>query len=88
MAFQESASLRQWWRSLRSSVYGIAQILQVVNILRPPLDGMLIFGISLAIVVPFMLAMLALHYTALSETRFSVERRPDLHDHVWHTTLP
>ena len=41
-----------------------------MNILRPPLDGMLIFGISLAIVVPFMLAMLALHYTALSETRF------------------
>jgi len=51
-------------------LYGIAQVLQVVNALRPPLDGILLFGFSLCIVVPFMISMLALHYVAPAETRF------------------
>jgi len=51
-------------------LYGIAQVLQVVNALRPPLDGILLYGFSLCIVVPFMIAMLALHYVAPAETRF------------------
>jgi hypothetical protein len=51
-------------------LYGIAQVLQVVNALRPPLDGILIYGFSLCIVIPFMISMLALHYVASAETKF------------------
>jgi hypothetical protein len=51
-------------------LYGIAQVLQVVNALRPPLDGTLIYAFSLCIVVPFMISMLALHYSASAGTKF------------------
>ena len=51
-------------------LYGIAQVLQVVNVLRPPLDGILVYGFSLAIVVPFVIAMLAFHYATPNETKF------------------
>ncbi len=51
-------------------LYGIVQVLQVVNALRPPLDGILLYGFSLCIVIPFMISMLALHYVASAETRF------------------
>jgi len=51
-------------------LYGIAQVLQVVNAVRPPLDGILLYGFSLCIVIPFMISMLALHYVAPAETRF------------------
>ena len=53
-----------------TSLYGIAQILQVANLLRPPLDGTLIFGFSLCIVIPFIIAMLALHYVARTDRKF------------------
>ena len=51
-------------------LYGIAQVLQVVKVLRSPVDGILIFSFSLAIVVPFIIAMLALHHTAPREKKF------------------
>jgi hypothetical protein len=51
-------------------LYGIAQILQIVNALRPPLDGILLYGFSLCIVIPFVISMLALHYVASAETKF------------------
>ena len=51
-------------------LFGTAQVLQIVNVLRPPLDGILLFGFSLCIVVPFMMSMLALHYVASPETKF------------------
>jgi hypothetical protein len=51
-------------------LYGIAQILQIVNALRQPLDGILLYGFSLCIVIPFMISMLALHCVASSETKF------------------
>ena len=51
-------------------LYGIAQILQIVNALRPPLDGILLYGFSLCIVIPFMISMLALHCVASAETKF------------------
>jgi hypothetical protein len=51
-------------------LFGIAQVLQVVNVLRPPLDGILLYGFSLCIVIPFMISMLALHYSATAETKF------------------
>ena len=50
--------------------YLAAQILQVVGVLRFPLDEILIFGTSLCIVVPLVLEMLALHYSRDGDTQF------------------
>jgi hypothetical protein len=50
--------------------YDIVQILQVVGVLRFPLDEILIFGTSLCIVVPFVLETLALHYSTPVDKRF------------------
>ena len=43
--------------------YGVAQTLQVVGIVTYPLADILIYGFSLCISVPFLLAILALHDT-------------------------
>ncbi|EHQ28846.1 hypothetical protein [Mucilaginibacter paludis] len=50
--------------------YGIVQILQVLGTLKYPLDDRLIYGFSLAIAQPFLLAMLAFHYILPEERRF------------------
>jgi hypothetical protein len=50
--------------------YDVVQILQMVGVLRFPLDEILIFGTSLCIVVPFVLEMLALHYSRTSDKQF------------------
>lgn len=50
--------------------YDVVQILQVVGVLRFPADEILIFGTSLCIVVPFVLEVLALHYSTSAENRF------------------
>jgi hypothetical protein len=50
--------------------YDLVQTLQVLGILHFPLDEILIFGTSLCIIVPFVLEMLALHYSRPIETRF------------------
>jgi hypothetical protein len=50
--------------------YDAVQILQVLGVLHFPLDEILIFGTSLCIVVPFVLEMLALHYSRPVESRF------------------
>src|SRR5689334_18528751 len=42
--------------------YDIVQLLQVAGVLRFPLDEILIYAASLAIVVPFVLEMVALHH--------------------------
>jgi hypothetical protein len=42
--------------------YDLVQILQMAGVLRFPADEILIYGTSLAIVVPFILLMLALHH--------------------------
>jgi hypothetical protein len=44
--------------------FNIAQFLQLLGVLTFPLDQILIFGSSLCIVIPFLLAMLSLHYVA------------------------
>jgi len=46
-----------------TTAYVIAQLLQVIGVLSYPWDEILIYGTSLFIVVPFVLEMLALHYT-------------------------
>ena len=53
-----------------ASGYSISQILQVAGVVRYPLDGILIYGFSLLIATPFMLALLALHYMMPEEKRF------------------
>lgn len=50
--------------------YCVVQLLQVAGVLRFPLDGQLIFGTSLCIVFPFLLAILALHYTTAEAKKF------------------
>jgi hypothetical protein len=50
--------------------YDVVQLLQVVGVLHFPLDEILIFATSLAIVVPFVLEMVALHHTRAGDERF------------------
>lgn len=50
--------------------YDVVQILQLFGVLRFPVDEILIFGTSLCIVVPFVLEVLALHYSSPSDKRF------------------
>ncbi len=54
---------------LASVGYDVVQILQIVRVLRPPVDAITIYGFSLLIPVPFILAMLALHYTVPDERK-------------------
>lgn len=50
--------------------YVIVQMMQVAGALRFPLDAILIYGSSLCIATPFVLAMLALHHLAPPERRY------------------
>lgn len=50
--------------------FDVAQVLQVAGVLRYPFDEILIYGTSLCIVVPFLLAMLAFHHLAEPDKRF------------------
>jgi hypothetical protein len=62
-----------FWSALVAFVaavgFGIAITLQVVGVLVFPWDGILIFGFSLGIAPPFLLAILALHYTVPNEKK-------------------
>lgn len=50
--------------------YVIVQLLQVARIITFPLDEILIYGTSLCIVIPFLLAILALHYITPVDKKF------------------
>ena len=50
--------------------YNVVQILQVMGMLQFPIDEILIYGISLCIVVPFVLEMLAFHYLTAKDKQF------------------
>lgn len=50
--------------------YDVIQLLQVYRVLHFPWDEILIYGSSLCIVLPFLLAMLALHYTTPPDKKF------------------
>src|SRR6266487_1864306 len=62
-----------FWSALVAFVaavgFSVALVLQVVGVLVFPWDGILIFGFSLGIAPPFMLAILALHYTVPNEKK-------------------
>jgi uncharacterized membrane protein len=49
--------------------YDIAQVSQLLGFLTPPWDAILIYGFSLLIAAPFMVAMTALHYDTPNERR-------------------
>jgi hypothetical protein len=57
-----------FWAGLAAAIatvaYDIVQILQMVGVLHFPFDEILIFGTSLCIVLPFVFAMLTLHYSS------------------------
>lgn len=63
-----------FWSGLAAFVavlaYDVVQILQIVGVLRFPLDEILIYGTSLCIVVPFILLILSLHYLADGRTQY------------------
>lgn len=50
--------------------YDVVQILQILGLLRFPLDEILIYGTSLCIVVPLLLEMLALHHLTPRDRQF------------------
>lgn len=50
--------------------YCIVQILQIIGAVSYPLDEVLIYGTSLCIVIPFLLAILALHHITPGEKKF------------------
>jgi heme/copper-type cytochrome/quinol oxidase subunit 4 len=50
--------------------YDAVQMLQVVGVLRFPLDEILIYGTSLCIVVPFVLEMVAFHHLTPRDKQF------------------
>jgi hypothetical protein len=56
--------------STAAIAYDTVQILQVVGVLHFPVDEILIFATSLCIVVPFILEILAFHYSDPVDTRF------------------
>jgi hypothetical protein len=50
--------------------YVVVQLLQLIKVLKFPLDEILIYGTSLCIVVPFLLLMIALHSVTPDEKKF------------------
>ena len=56
--------------AMATVAYDTVQILQVVGVLHYPADEILIYGTSLSIVVPFVLEILAFHYTSPVDKRF------------------
>jgi heme/copper-type cytochrome/quinol oxidase subunit 4 len=50
--------------------YSIIQLLQVMQVVTFPADEILIYGMSLGIVIPFILEILALHYVVSDDRKF------------------
>jgi hypothetical protein len=63
-----------FWTALVAFVaaasFSVVQILQVIGLIGKPWDEILIYGFSLFIATPFMLALLALHHATPEEKRF------------------
>jgi hypothetical protein len=50
--------------------YDVAQMLQIYGVVKDPLSGILIYGFSLCISIPFLIEMLVFHYTTPPEKKF------------------
>ena len=63
-----------FWFSLLAFIamatYTIVQLMQILRWIQFPFDEILIYGSSLCIVVPYLLAILALHYTVSKEKKY------------------
>jgi hypothetical protein len=63
-----------YWSGIAAFVsvvaYAVAQILQMIGILRFPIDEIVIYGTSLCIVIPFILEMLAFHHLTAKDKQF------------------
>ena len=62
-----------WWgliAFISTMAFVIVQLLQLMGVLHFPWDEILIYGTSLCIVIPFVLAMLALHYITPAGKKF------------------
>jgi len=63
-----------FWAALVAFVGAVGYIvsvpLQIFNVVSPLQDSIIAFGSSLIIATPFLLAMLALHYTVSEEKKF------------------
>lgn len=53
-----------------TTLFVVVQLLQVAGVLQFPLDEILIYGVSLCIVIPFILEMLALHHLTPAEKQY------------------
>ncbi|HEY6435276.1 MAG TPA: hypothetical protein VIY47_01685, partial [Ignavibacteriaceae bacterium] len=53
-----------------TAAFIVVQSLQLIGVLSFPMDEVLIYGTSLCIVIPFVLAILALHYVTPEEKKF------------------
>jgi hypothetical protein len=53
-----------------ASGFSVFQILQIIGVVPEPWDEILIYGFSLCIATPFMIAILALHYVTPVEKQF------------------
>jgi len=54
---------------IASVTFSIVQILQVLDLVPSPFDEILIYGSSLVIATPYVLAILALHYTVADDKK-------------------
>jgi len=70
----KSIRLIGFWAGLLAFIFTISyvviQLLQVGRIIHFPADEILVYGSSLCIVIPFMLEMLALHYSVPPDKKF------------------
>jgi len=70
----KSISKIGFWAATSAFIFAIAysvfQILQVVKVVTFPADEILIYGSSLGIVIPFVLAIIALHYVTPPDKKF------------------
>lgn len=70
----EKIKVLGFWSGLLAFVSTVAyvaiQLLQVGGLIKFPLDEILIYGSSLCIVFPFIIAILALHYVTPTEKKF------------------
>ncbi|MDD5087342.1 MAG: hypothetical protein PHI18_00905 [bacterium] len=55
--------------TIATAGYDVVQLMQVAGLLKYPADAIVIYGFSLLIPVPFILAVLALHYSAPQEKK-------------------
>ena len=55
---------------IANALFVFVQTLQLIRILKYPLDDIFIYGFSLCIVIPFVLEMLSLYYVTPADKKF------------------